>query len=1275
MNRFSHQVRFKIKCPVNSPMERRSSIVMTPSKTGSERVKRSVKPNVQPLPMSHSSMDTQFNQLADRLRRLSVSDETQESLEQIMKMPLAELKDCTIQFGKTYLGRTYESMKSETKYMMWFAESYKHSQKPQHVKFLRFIQLHVESLEKKHGEIKEAIQAKSKAAPKTKASNIPIDLESDSAEEAVGDWDQIPDENPIELMAMQNRMAEMEEFESSEVIDPMNDDGSGEAIFHSLVHNPIAKEMWQYFASKGVKPDSPLLKTHRADVLEIYCSPNSQLTQQARAQGLWAERHSIMDGDLNRQSGRFRLYDRLLRLRPKHVWLAPRCRAWCRWNVLNMQKSSETAARIMQERLDDQIHLQLCDAVFEFQTLRHSSSHAHLEQPVGSEMLYQEEMERIMSQAWTARCDMCTAGKLQHPVTHNPMQKGTQVVTTSEIMYRSLNALRCDHSHEHDHVAGSYRDPQYGRINVSQYAELYTSVFARKIARCMKCSNQIRERSLSCLADVLVARNLKSSEQAPEAKRRKLNTPKDTSTSNSSEIQQTNSESPYHNLLQIALQHAPKVGKRYITQGEIFQHAQQLFPEYRLHGIELCKGADRLRPPPVDIQSDRWPFRLTLGFKRDGSGTYADEHWEEWGRLTRKNLIRKGIPSRLMVTLFAKRYTAPAVVVPEPQLQPDLENQAKRQCIRPETPDAVSVEVPSPAERSTAEIKSDTTISLPDVAQDQPVPNPEPSKTNRHGPKFMQLSSEERQQLMRMHNNLGHPDATVLGNVLRDQGWPQEAIDGIRDMHCSACLERQKPRLSRPSHLGQPKDFNEVVAMDAVTWTNAQGQEYMFYHMIDSGTNYHVAFACDQRPTSRQLIRLINQHWISWAGPMKQLLTDSAGEFCSEEFCTYLQGLDIRGSTIAGEAHWQLGRCERHGCILQTMLDKYQQSQPISNEDEFDIALQSCCTAKNSLSRYRGYSPEILVLGKSRHVPASNMSDTCDSAQTLADQAFSDNPETWTPEVKWFMQNLQVREAARSAFVKADHDMKLRRSLLRRQRPSREQFTNGQWVMYWRDGKGALPGSWRGPARIIMTEYPNVIWLTHMSRLYRCAPEHVRPLSEREDHDLQATPVSEQSGFPLPHGSARQLGSGFVASPLDPCAFALPRKDQQGVHGLVGIHVDDGLGAGDETFNRAIAQLEQRYPFGSKLEGDFTFTGIHIKQQWDGTIELDQTKYVEDIPPIEVDRSRRTQPDSLVTEKERQALRALVGSVQYAATNTRPDLCKAQPVAGQDQLSSGARSP
>ena len=730
-----------------------------------------------------------------------------------------------------------------------------------------------------------------------------------------------------------------------DVLDPINVD-VGENIFQSLSYNPIAKEMWQYFASKGVKPDSPLLKTHRIDVLEVYCSNSSQLTQQARAQGLWAERHSVQDGDLSHQSGRFRLYERLLRLRPKHVWLAPRCRAWCRWNVLNMQKSPETAAKIIQDRRDDQIHLQLCDAIFEFQTLRHSSSHVHLEQPVGSEMLYQEEMERIMSQTWTARCDMCTAGKLQHPVTQKLMQKGTQVVTTSQIMYRSLDALRCDHSHVHDHVAGSFPDPKLGRINVSQYAELYTSVFARKVARCIKCSAQVRERSMSHFAEALAAKSSIKPDDLPAPKRRRTSkTPEHPDNNPETTNSNTSHNNPFHKVIQLAFDTAPKVGKRYTSQGEMFQLAQQLFPEYQLHGVEVCKGADRLRPPPTDLKSKQWPYRFTMGIKRDGSGYYVDEQWEEWGRLNRKNLIRRGIPSRLMVTMFAKLKSTDEPKPPG-DFQPEADVTAKRQCIRPEASLPARVEVPS-SSGDPVHHKLVNPMPRSETDHEKPITNPEPSTVRRHGPKFLQLSSEERQQLMRMHHNLGHPDATVLGNVLRDQGWPQVAIDGIRDMHCSACFERQKPRLSRPSHLGQPREFNEMVSMDAVTWKNSQGQEFLFYHMIDAGTNFQVAFYCDQRPTSRQLIRLINQHWISWAGPMKQLLTDSAGEFCSEEFCTYLQGMDIKGSTIAGGAHWQLGRCERHGYILQTMLDKYQQSQPVVTEDEFEQALQSCCTAKN----------------------------------------------------------------------------------------------------------------------------------------------------------------------------------------------------------------------------------------------------------------------------------------------------------------------------------------
>ena len=57
-----------------------------------------------------------------------------------------------------------------------------------------------------------------------------------------------------------------------------------------------------------------------------------------------------------------------------------------------------------------------------------------------------------------------------------------------------------------------------------------------------------------------------------------------------------------------------------------------------------------------------------------------------------------------------------------------------------------------------------------------------------------------------------------------------------------------------------------------------------------------------------------------------------------------------------------------------------------------------------------------------------------------------------------------------------------------------------------------------------------------------------------------------------------------------------------------------------------------------------------------GDITLSQQGYVHDINPINVSRDRRRNPESAVTPSELQDLRGLIGSLQYAATNTRPDL-------------------
>ncbi len=812
--------------------------------------------------------------------------------------------------------------------------------------------------------------------------------------------------------------------------------------------------------------------------------------------------------------------------------------------------------------------------------------------------------------------------------------------------------------------------------------------------------------------------------------------------------------------------------------------------------------------------------------------------------------------------------------------------------------------------------------------------------------------------------------------------------------------------------------------------------------------------------TSACVWKGIRDNWIRWAGPPSQIMCDSAGEFCSEEFSKHLQQFDIRCTVIPAEAHWQMGKCERHGAILQHMMNKYQIDHTISNDEEFCDALVHCTAAKNSLSRHRGYSPEILVLGKSRLEVGSNSQSEWNSGD------WTDIPG----DMGIFHQNLTKRASAQRAFTDADTDLKLRRALQHRSRPSRGPFEKGQWVMFWRAGKGNLPGSWNGPAKVILAESQQIIWVTHMSRLYRCAPEHLRSLSSREaslqevtdespmvlpenfgtgvfqyhDLTLQSTqspgtssgnqapspteqvsptvqpPINNENSTPgegsvlqpdsepdqnseisaepaidgsqvpipdqpfseeeqtaessilraesqmfdhwiikgrkvirmhqeprlhlfhpclvkdcpvstdrlgsirksiihipgqpsttvqdqwkenieghqsmcnvwtgqtifevsddqpilehdvnscqsetptafemtieleehevltctrlshseqisflasaakrqkvevkekdldetdrklflkakekeiaswlstetvrkiarnqLPHDQilrsrwvltwkpieqthtgeilnpthkpkarlvilgyedphleslnrdsptmgrdsrtlvlqfaassksrissfdiqtaflrgSRQDGRilgmeppkemrlamklqpweccellksayglvnapllwylelknalislGMEMSPFDPCIFVLPKTNDTGIHGILGIHVDDGLMAGDSTFQKVIDQLEKKYPFGSKSSNDFVFTGIHIHQKNDHSIELNQTKYIEDIPPIQIERFRRQDPSLSVNETERQGLRGLIGSLQYATTNTRPDL-------------------
>lgn len=143
-------------------------------------------------------------------------------------------------------------------------------------------------------------------------------------------------------------------------------------------------------------------------------------------------------------------------------------------------------------------------------------------------------------------------------------------------------------------------------------------------------------------------------------------------------------------------------------------------------------------------------------------------------------------------------------------------------------------------------------------------------------------------------------------------------------------------------------------------------------HFIDEGTLYHTG-APGGRSVEEQ-IRLFEDCWLQWAGPCELLYLDPSGEYVDDTWASFLQRENIVTSMSAGESHWQLGRCERHGAIIKNMLTRMDAKTPIETNEKFRRCLRQVFGAKNSLSRVGGFTPEQALLGKARSIPGSLMS-------------------------------------------------------------------------------------------------------------------------------------------------------------------------------------------------------------------------------------------------------------------------------------------------------------
>ena len=137
----------------------------------------------------------------------------------------------------------------------------------------------------------------------------------------------------------------------------------------------------------------------------------------------------------------------------------------------------------------------------------------------------------------------------------------------------------------------------------------------------------------------------------------------------------------------------------------------------------------------------------------------------------------------------------------------------------------------------------------------------------------------------------------------------------------------------------------------------------------------------------------------------------------------------------------------------------------------------------------------------------------------------------------------------------------------------------------------------------------------------------------------------------------RLTQEGWTPHDLDPYLFVLHHHREDGSSvpcGLIALHVDDMLGAGDRSCSTYIAaerRLKEVFEFRSWQEDheSMEYCGV-IHNRKDFTWNLSQSHFLHKVKPVTIHRGRG--PEDPMNEHDRGQLRALLGSLQWPSVQS-----------------------
>ena len=283
----------------------------------------------------------------------------------------------------------------------------------------------------------------------------------------------------------------------------------------------------------------------------------------------------------------------------------------------------------------------------------------------------------------------------------------------------------------------------------------------------------------------------------------------------------------------------------------------------------------------------------------------------------------------------------------------------------------------------------------------------------------------------------------------------QQALIGAKALRCTVCKQMQNIKPSAPSRLPAGRSFNEQVAMDFIYIHDIAGETHTILSIVDDASHYHVLQSMAGR-TTEHVVRALVNGWFRFFGPLENILLDAEGAMKSLDFQEMAAQAGCTMRFVPADAHWQLGRAERHGAVAKEIANRIIVQHGVQTAEEMEMVVTMAGFAKNQLIRTAGVAPSQWVFGRSPRIPGVLISE---GARVEDKQMLSNSKKLQRTEL--------MRLEAMKTFLEIDMSNRLRTAMLRKSRPFRGGFEIGQRLAYWRvrntlDGEGPFAGYRQG---------------------------------------------------------------------------------------------------------------------------------------------------------------------------------------------------------------------